>query len=70
MSCLKWPLLTIIFPRLCLIGFNYAQPFLISRAISYIGQPSEPEDKNYGYGLIAATGLIYLGIAVCFTLPL
>ena len=59
---LRWKLATIIFPRLCLIGFNYAQPFLISSAISYISQPIR--DKNDGYGLIAATGLIYLGIAV------
>jgi ATP-binding cassette, subfamily C (CFTR/MRP), member 1 len=51
-----------IFPRLCLVAFNYAQPFLISSAISYVSQPSPK--KNDGYGLIAATGLVYLGIAV------
>jgi ATP-binding cassette subfamily C (CFTR/MRP) protein 1 len=52
----------IVFPRVCLIGFNYAQPFLISSAIDYISQPTG--DRNTGYGLIAATALIYLGIAV------
>ena len=51
-----------IFPRLCLVAFNYAQPFLISSAILYVSQSSP--NKNDGYGLIAATGLVYLGIAV------
>jgi ATP-binding cassette subfamily C (CFTR/MRP) protein 1 len=50
-----------IFPRLCLVAFNYAQPFLISSAILYVSQSSP--NKNDGYGLIAATGLD-LGIAV------
>ena len=59
---LRWPILASFFPRLCLIGFNYAQPFLISRAITFVGQ--NDGTKNDGYGLIGATGLIYLGIAV------
>lgn len=53
-----------VFPRLCLIGFNYAQPFFISSAIAYVSQPIEAQNKNDGYGLIGAAGLIYLGIAV------
>ncbi|RFU32078.1 hypothetical protein B7463_g4239, partial [Scytalidium lignicola] len=61
--CLRWPLASIIFPRLCLIGFNYAQPFLISTAINYISEKSSEQNKTHGYGLIAATGLVYLGIA-------
>jgi ATP-binding cassette subfamily C (CFTR/MRP) protein 1 len=52
-------------PRICLIGFNYAQPFLISSVIINVSnRNSDPSDKNNGYGLIAATGLIYLGITV------
>ena len=61
---LRWPVLATIFPRLCLIGFNYAQPFLISRAINFVGQ--DDGSKDDGYGLIGATGLIYLGIAVIY----
>jgi ATP-binding cassette, subfamily C (CFTR/MRP), member 1 len=53
-----------VFPRLCLVGFNYAQPFLISSAIAFVSQPIKDQNKNDGYGLIGATGLIYLGIAV------
>lgn len=60
-SCLRWPLLAVVIPRLCLIGFNYTQPFLISRIIDYVGQTGQGDKGN---GLIAAAGLTYLGIAV------
>jgi ATP-binding cassette subfamily C (CFTR/MRP) protein 1 len=60
--CLRGPLAATVFPPLCLIGFNYAQPFLIGTIITYVGKVDRNE--NYGYGLIAATGLVYLGIAV------
>jgi ATP-binding cassette subfamily C (CFTR/MRP) protein 1 len=51
-------------PRLCLIGFNYAQPFLLTAAIDALSNIKDPNQKNNGYGLIGATGLIYLGIAL------
>ena len=65
-SCLRWELIAVVIPRLCLIGFSYAQPFLISRVIVYVSGtgPETNDEKNAGYGLIAATGLIYVGIAV------
>jgi hypothetical protein len=63
--CIRTPLALMVFPRICLIGFNYAQPFLISSAITFVSQPIEAQNKNDGYGLIAAAGLIYFGIAVC-----
>ena len=62
---LWWPLLTAIIPRLCLIGFNFAQPFLITRTLNLLYQPINETSKDEGYGLIGAAGLIYLGIAVC-----
>ena len=62
--CLRWPLASIFFPRLCLIGFNYAQPFLLSAAIDVLPRLEDTGRKSDGYGLIGATGLIYLGIAV------
>ncbi|KUJ15876.1 putative multidrug resistance protein [Mollisia scopiformis] len=61
---LKWPILSTVFPRLCLIAFNYSQTFLISRLISFVGDPSTAQNKNDGYGLIAAGALIYTGIAL------
>lgn len=50
-------------PRTFLIGCNFAQPFLIGAAIGYL-EDERSVDKNHGYGLIGATLLIYLGIAV------
>lgn len=64
MKCLRWPLLSVVPPRLCLIGFNYAQPFLISRMISFVSQPRESQNYNQSLGLIAAAALIYIGVAV------
>lgn len=53
-----------VIPRLCLIGFNFAQPFLITAALNLVTEPVNPSTRNEGYGLIGATALIYLGIAV------
>jgi ATP-binding cassette subfamily C (CFTR/MRP) protein 1 len=64
---LKWPLLAGIPPRLCLIGFTFAQPFLINTIIDYLDQPSDEASKNVGSGLISATALIYVGLAVSFS---
>ncbi|OCK89464.1 putative multidrug resistance protein [Cenococcum geophilum 1.58] len=63
-KCLRWPLLSVVPPRLCLIGFNYAQPFLISRMISFVNQPRASQNYNQSLGLIAAAALIYTGVAV------
>lgn len=48
--------------RVAVIGFTYAQPFLLFRTTSYI--KDHGENKNVGYSLIAATGLVYIGLAV------
>jgi ATP-binding cassette subfamily C (CFTR/MRP) protein 1 len=51
--------------RICLIGFSYAQPFLISRMINFIsGTRNSPEYYNYSLGLISAAALIYIGVAI------
>ena len=63
-SALRWPFLAVVFPRLCLVGFNYAQPFLIQRAIGLLEETVNVAAIDYGRGLIGATALIYLGIAV------
>lgn len=63
-KALWWPLLLAALPRVCLIGLTFAQPFLISRVLDLLAQPSDPVTMNTGYGLIGATALIYLGIAV------
>lgn len=53
-----------IFWRLCLIGFTFSQPFLVTRAIELASTPSSSKSNNSGYGLIGAYALVYIGIAV------
>lgn len=61
----QWsPLLSAAFPRLCLIGFTFAQPFLINRAIEFAVTPESQPYNNVGYGLIGAYVLVYSGLAV------
>ncbi|KAF2475450.1 canalicular multispecific organic anion transporter 1 [Lindgomyces ingoldianus] len=61
---LKWPLMAVVPPRVCLIAFNFCQPFLIHRAIAYSQQPDMNQTSNIGYGLIGAYVLVYVGIAI------
>ncbi|KAF0315816.1 ABC multidrug transporter [Colletotrichum asianum] len=52
------------FPRLFLIGFKFAQPFLINRIITYVDGDKGSDPKSVAYGLITATAMIYLGTAI------
>ena len=61
----KWQVLAAVIPRLCLSGFTFAQPFLFKRVVEFISEKKHRNSDNYGYGLIAAALIIYLGIAVC-----
>jgi ATP-binding cassette subfamily C (CFTR/MRP) protein 1 len=51
-----------ILPRICLIGFRYAQPFLLSRTVDFANSPGEPD--RIGWALTAAFGLVFVGLAV------
>jgi hypothetical protein len=44
-----------------MIGFNFAQPFLIKAAINYVENQMASDNRNNGYGLVGATFLTYLG---------
>ena len=61
---LKWRLLSAVPPRLGLIAFNFCQPFLIPRAISFASRSKAQDPNNVGYGLIGAYFLVYSGIAI------
>ncbi|EED13629.1 ATP-binding cassette transporter, putative [Talaromyces stipitatus ATCC 10500] len=61
-QAMRWSLASTVFPRLCLIGFTFSQPFLISAILKWVQQ--EDTNKNEGYGLIGATFLVYLGLAI------
>ncbi|WEW56917.1 hypothetical protein PRK78_002374 [Emydomyces testavorans] len=64
LKVLKWPLLSIVLPRICLIAFMFGQPFLINRAIKFASSSTPENSESVGYGLIAAYALVYVGIAV------
>lgn len=66
--CLYRQFSLVVFPRLCLIAFNFAQPFLITRILELLQEEDDMRSRQRGYGLIAATALIYLGIAVSTSL--
>ncbi|KAI1762970.1 ABC transporter [Hypoxylon sp. FL1150] len=48
--------LSAVIPRLCLTGFTFAQPFLVSATVTFVGL--ENPDSNYGKGLIGAWALV------------
>ncbi|KAI0136261.1 putative ATP-binding cassette transporter [Xylariales sp. AK1849] len=58
------PLLLTTLPRICRIGFTFAQPFLISRLLDLLIQPDDQMTHDQGYGLVGATALVYLGLAI------
>lgn len=57
-------LIAAAFPRLCMVGFTFAQPFLIASAIKYLENSNPTQNRNDGFGMIGGAFLIYFGIAV------
>ncbi|KAF7719382.1 Uncharacterized protein PECH_004876 [Penicillium ucsense] len=58
------PLLTAIPARACLVAFNFCQPLLLTRSLSFFNSPVNDTTNNVGYGLIGAYFLVYTGLAV------
>ena len=58
----RWSLCAIVLPRLFLSAVKLTQPLLIARITSWLGE--DPRDNDTGKGLIAATTLIYLVMAL------
>ncbi|KAI1336278.1 multidrug resistance-like protein [Xylariaceae sp. FL0016] len=61
-KALTWPTIAAVFPRIMLLAFTVCQPLLLNRFLGHLEKPSE--SVNIGYGLIAAYGLVYVGMAV------
>ncbi|RYP65462.1 hypothetical protein DL770_008992 [Monosporascus sp. CRB-9-2] len=53
--------LSAIIPRLILSALKFAQPFMITKLIHFVGDKGVPDD--FGRGLIGAYALVYLGMA-------
>lgn len=66
-SAFELPLLWPIIPRLFMTAFSFAQPLLIKRLIFFLSEPATQSPSQAGWALVAATGLVYLGIAVSFS---
>lgn len=60
----RWAIASAILPRLCLTGFTFAQPFLLTRLVGFVSEPNGPLSHSYGSGLIVAAMIIYLGLAI------
>ncbi|EEU41992.1 uncharacterized protein NECHADRAFT_50921 [Fusarium vanettenii 77-13-4] len=58
----KWQFLAGIPPRLLHSGFNFAQPFLIQAIIIFVSM--EETSVQIAGGLIGATVLVYIGLAI------
>lgn len=65
-SALKWPILAPVPAYMILVGLQLAQPFMISTIMAYLASPVDhtEDQRNIGYGLIGAYGLVYISIAV------
>ncbi|KAJ6788184.1 hypothetical protein PWT90_06047 [Aphanocladium album] len=59
---LYWEFLIPIIPRICLVGFSFARPFLMQRVMDIISSGSGSRSQTNG--LIGATILIFGGLAI------
>ncbi|KAJ5160374.1 uncharacterized protein N7482_007378 [Penicillium canariense] len=60
----KSPLLAAVPARACVVAFNFCQPLLLTRSLSFFKEPVNSATNNVGYGLIGAYILVYTGLAV------
>ncbi|KAI0127028.1 ABC transporter [Xylariales sp. AK1849] len=51
-----------VFPRLCLLGFTFCQPFFLQRLLRFLS--SQENDSSTASGLVAVAACIYTGIAI------
>ncbi|GAB1206155.1 hypothetical protein APSETT445_004837 [Aspergillus pseudonomiae] len=61
-SCLRWEILTVAFPRICVVGFSIAQPFLVGKTVTILEQ-NDSFSLDKGYGLTGATAIVFIGVA-------
>ncbi|KAF4426572.1 Multidrug resistance-associated 1 [Fusarium acutatum] len=59
---LRWSIVAVVLPRLALLVFTICQPLILNRLLVFLDDTSQ--SINIGYGIIAAYGLVYSGIAL------
>ncbi|KAF5252095.1 hypothetical protein FANTH_2843 [Fusarium anthophilum] len=59
---LRWSIIAVVLPRLALLAFTICQPLILNRLLVFLDDTSQ--SINVGYGIIAAYGLVYSGIAL------
>lgn len=64
-SCLRWEILRVALPRICVVGFSIAQPFLVGKVVTILEQ-NDSFSLDKGYGLIGATAIVFTGVAVSY----
>ncbi|KAE8401753.1 P-loop containing nucleoside triphosphate hydrolase protein [Aspergillus pseudonomiae] len=62
-KCIRWEIAKVAVPRLCLLIFNMAQPFLLSRAVVYFGSTDSGLSQNTG-DLIRDFIIVLIGTAI------
>ncbi|EGX94981.1 ABC transporter, transmembrane region, type 1 [Cordyceps militaris CM01] len=63
----KWQLLAATPARLLYSAFTLAQPFLVQRVLDFVAESPTESDNRTAYGLIAAYALVYIGIAIAYS---
>lgn len=63
LKCLRWEIAGIALPRLAVMGLSVAQPFMVGKVVSIL-QKADSLSLNMGYGLVGATAIVFIGIAV------
>ena len=63
-KCIRWEIAKIVVPRLFVVIFNMAQPFLLSRAIVYFGSTGSRLPRDTAGDLIRDSAIVFIGIAV------
>ncbi|KAF5559536.1 multidrug resistance-associated 1 [Fusarium napiforme] len=59
---LRWSIIAVVLPRLALLAFTICQPLILNRLLVFLDDASQ--SISIGYGIIAAYGLVYSGIAL------
>lgn len=60
------PLFAPVIPLLCIIALTVAQPLMMQTFLQFLSEPEDgtQKQKNRGWGLVGAYGIVYMSVAV------